>query len=86
MFNKSIVVALIVCACYLGTIDARPGGLDVLGGGGSLPLVGPLATGALSGVAGGATSGLTSGVLASALPAVTGGHQGLLGAAPGITG
>ncbi|KAI8036218.1 hypothetical protein M5D96_011078 [Drosophila gunungcola] len=25
MFNKAIVVALIVCACYLGTIEARPG-------------------------------------------------------------
>ncbi|XP_017133324.1 uncharacterized protein LOC108149919 [Drosophila elegans] len=30
MFNKSIVVALIVCACYLGTIEARPDITDPL--------------------------------------------------------
>ncbi|XP_017045906.1 uncharacterized protein LOC108091294 [Drosophila ficusphila] len=73
MFNKSIVVALILCACYLGTIEARPGGgvLDAVGGGGAVGTVVPVATSLVSGAAAGATSSLGStavGQLGSKLP------------------
>ncbi|XP_017064559.1 uncharacterized protein LOC108103541 [Drosophila eugracilis] len=72
MFNKSIVVvALIVCACYLGTIEARPG-LPDLGG----------ATGAVAPLLTSAAGGLTGGLAGGALPSVTGalgGQQSPLG-------
>nr|XP_016938923.1 uncharacterized protein LOC108016708 [Drosophila suzukii] len=85
MFNKSIVVALIVCACYLGTIDARPGGLDLIGGG-PLGAVGPLATGALGGATGGLSGGLANGAIGSVVPSLTGGQHGVLEPVSGLTG
>ncbi|XP_043660133.1 uncharacterized protein LOC122624560 [Drosophila teissieri] len=45
MFNKTIVVALLVCACYLGTIEARPGLTDVATG----QIAGSFAQGVLKG-------------------------------------
>ncbi|KAH8367939.1 hypothetical protein KR084_004561 [Drosophila pseudotakahashii] len=74
MFNKSIVVALIVCACYLGTSDARPGLTDVATGPAGAILgaaTGGLGAGAVSGLANGAVGGL-------------GGPQGPLGSASAI--
>ncbi|EDW53192.1 uncharacterized protein LOC6612525 [Drosophila sechellia] len=75
MFNKSIVVALLVCACYLGTSDARPGLTDVATG--PVGAAAPLVTGALG--------GLTGGLAGSALPQLTGslGQSGPLGLAQG---
>ncbi|XP_016980095.1 uncharacterized protein LOC108045321 [Drosophila rhopaloa] len=82
MFNKSIVVALIVCACYLGTIEARPGGIGDLigGGGGPLDAVGPVLTGAAAGASSAAAPALVGSVakpvaglpVVSSLPGLSG--------------
>ncbi|EDX01227.1 uncharacterized protein LOC6524256 [Drosophila yakuba] len=80
MFNKTIVIALLVCACYLGTIEARPGLTDVVSGPAG-QIAGPLALGALTGGAGGIASSLPAqltsalgqpGPLAQGLGGITG--------------
>ncbi|XP_070075280.1 uncharacterized protein [Drosophila takahashii] len=75
MFNKSIVVALIVCACYLGTSDARPGLGELTSG-----PVGAALTGATTGMGAGAVSGLAS----SLTGGLTGANQGPLAPASAI--
>ncbi|XP_022225354.2 uncharacterized protein LOC111076065 [Drosophila obscura] len=50
MFNKTILVALILCACYLSASQARP----------QLDILGPAVGGATQGIAQGATGGLVS--------------------------
>ncbi|XP_039498172.1 uncharacterized protein LOC120455781 [Drosophila santomea] len=79
MFNKTIVVALLVCACFLGTIEARPGLTDVVSGPAG-QIAGPLALGALTGGAGGLAGSLPA-PLTSAL-----GQSGPLGLAQGLGG
>ncbi|EDV45786.2 uncharacterized protein LOC6551158 [Drosophila erecta] len=78
MFNKTIVVALLVCACYLGTIEARPGLTDVASG--PVGAAAPLLTGAVG--------GLTAGAANSAVPQLSSvlGQSGPLGLAQGLGG
>ncbi|XP_017134580.2 uncharacterized protein LOC108150789 isoform X2 [Drosophila miranda] len=72
MFNKTILVALILCACYLSAIQARPQ-LDV-----AQPVI--------AGVAQGATGGALTQPITGLTKIATGGAGGGLPGLPSLPG